>query len=192
MLMLVRHGETEWSRDKRHTGRTDLPLTPKGREQALLSGRRFAGKSFALVLISPLARARETADLAGLGEVAQPDPNLMEWDYGDIEGRTTDEIRAEVPGWDIWDDGPPGGETLDVVGERADLVIDRAMAADGDVVLFSHGHLLRVLGARWLGEPPAFGGRLVLDAAAICELAYERERRVIRLWNGTGHLRPVT
>jgi probable phosphoglycerate mutase len=192
MLTLVRHGETEWSRDKRHTGRSDLPLTPKGREQALLAGRSFAGRSFALVLISPLARARDTASLCGLGEVAEPDPNLMEWDYGAAEGRTTEEIRQETPGWDIWKDGPPGGETLDEVGARADLVLERALAADGDVALFSHGHLLRVLGARWLAQPAAFGGHVTLDAAGICELAYERERRVIRLWNGTGHLRPVT
>jgi probable phosphoglycerate mutase len=189
MIVLVRHGETEWSRDKRHTGHTDVPLTGKGREQALLAGRQIAGRNWALVLTSPLSRAHETARLAGLDAVAECDPDLKEWDYGADEGRTTEEIRAERPGWDIWTDGPDGGETVDEVGARADRVIARALAGNGEVLVFAHGHLLRVLAARWLGQPAAFGGSLALDTAAISELAFERERRVIRLWNSVDHLR---
>ncbi len=182
MIVLVRHGETEWSRDKRHTGRTDLPLTAEGEAQARAAGERLAGRSFALVLASPLARARETARLAGL-DAAELDDDLMEWDYGEAEGRTTKEIREESPGWDVWRDGPTGGETADAVGARADRVIERALAADGDVALVAHGHLLRVLGARWLGQPATFGGALGLGTAAICELDHERDRRVILRWN---------
>jgi len=189
MIILIRHGETEWSRDLLHTGLTDIPLTAKGREQALLAGRRFAGRDFALVLTSPLERAHETARLSGLERQAVVDPDLLEWDYGIAEGRSTAEIRAERPGWDIWVDDPAGGETVEQVGARADRIIERADAVDGDVALFGHGHYLRVLGARWIGQPAAGGGRLKLDTAAVCELGYERERRVICLWNGTGHMR---
>ena len=190
MIVCVRHGETEWSRERRHTGRTDIPLTATGREQALLAGRRLASRDWALVLTSPLARAAATARLAGLD--AEPDDDLMEWDYGDAEGRTTTEIREERPGWDIWADGPAGGEPVDAVGERADRVIARALAAEGDVVLFAHGHLLRVLAARWIGLPASRGGAFRLDTAAISELDHERERRVIRVWNTQGHLRSGT
>ena len=189
MLVLVRHGETEWSRDKRHTGNTDVPLTAAGREQALLAGRSLVGREFALVLSSPLQRARETAELTGLGARVEVVDDLREWDYGAIEGRTTEEVREERPGWEIWSDGPPGGETVDALGARADAVIARALDADGDVIAFAHGHLLRVLGARWIGQPAAFGGSLALGTAAVCELGFERERRVLWLWNGTGHLR---
>jgi broad specificity phosphatase PhoE len=186
VIVCVRHGETEWSRDRRHTGRTDIPLTAAGREQALLAGRRLAGREWALVLASPLQRAWETARLAGVQ--AQPEDDLMEWDYGAAEGRTTAEIRAERPGWDIWRDGPEGGEPPDAVGERADRVIARALAAEGDVALFAHGHLLRVLAARWIGLPATCGGAFKLDTAAICELGLERERRVICGWNARSHL----
>jgi len=189
-IVLVRHGETAWSRSKQHTGSTDIPLTARGREQALLAGRRLAGREWALVLASPLQRAQETARLAGL--TAEPEPDLMEWDYGAVEGRTTEEVRAERPGWDIWREGPEGGETVDAVGARADRVIARAVAAGGDVALFAHGHLLRVLAARWIEQPPAFGGQLLLDTGAICELATERDRRAIHLWNLTEHLRAGT
>jgi broad specificity phosphatase PhoE len=187
-LVCVRHGETEWSRDGRHTGRTDIPLTAVGREQALLAGRRLDGREWALALTSPLERARETARLAGLE--AEPMDELMEWDYGEAEGRTTAELREQRPGWDIWRDGPPGGEAVEQVGARADRVIERALAVEGDVVVFAHGHLLRVLAARWVGLP-ADGGRLFkLDTASVSLLAFERERRVIAMWNAQSHLLP--
>lgn len=182
MIVLLRHGETEWSRDKRHTGRTDIPLTPDGEDQARAAGAWLAGREFALVLTSPLARARETARLAGLGG-AEPDDDLMEWDYGEVEGITTTDYREDHPGWDIWRDGPPGGETVDAVGARADRVIARADAADGPAAVVAHGHLLRVLGARWLGLPATYGGHLGLDIAAVCELGHERDRRVLARWN---------
>jgi broad specificity phosphatase PhoE len=192
LIVLVRHGETEWSRDRRHTGRTDIPLTAAGREQALLAGRRFAGKDWALVLTSPLERAHETARIAGLDAVAQTDDDLMEWDYGDAEGLTTAELSERTPGWDIWDQGPPGGETVAQVGARADRVIERALAVDGDVALFAHGHLLRVLGARYLELDAVWGAHLKLDTAGVCELGFERQHRAICLWNATGHLRAVS
>jgi probable phosphoglycerate mutase len=179
VIVLIRHGETEWSRDKRHTGRTDLPLTTAGRQQALLAGRGLG--EFALALTSPLSRARETAEIAGL--VAEADPDLMEWDYGEVEGITTEAMRERIPGWDIWRDGAPGGETIEQVAERADRVIARALAADGDVVLVAHGHLLRVLAARYLEQDPRFGRHLVLGTAAVSELGFERDRRAILRWN---------
>lgn len=186
-VVLVRHGETAWSRVRRHTGRTDVPLTDAGREQARAAGRALAGRSFDLVLCSPLSRASETAALAGLDAV--PDPDLVEWDYGAVEGRTTADVRDERPGWEVWRDGPPGGEPLPAVGARADRVIARLLDAGGDAVVVAHGHFLRVLGARWIGLPPSGGGRLTLATAAICELGWERERRVIATWNDTSHLR---
>ncbi len=187
-LWLLRHGETAWTVLGRHTGRTDLELTPLGRQQAALLGRRLGARPFALVLTSPLLRARETCRLAGHGDVALLEPDLQEWDYGAYEGRTTAEIRAERPGWTIWDGGVPGGETIDEVAARADRVIARAAAAGGDVALFAHGHLLRVLGARWIGLPGAAGGGLALDTASVSVLGPERERRVIRHWNEVRHL----
>ncbi len=183
-IWLIRHGETEWSRDHKHTGRTDLPLTDAGREQARAAGRRLAGKRFALVLSSPLRRAWDTAELAGL--TAEPEPDLMEWDYGDYEGRRTVDVREERPGWEIWRDGVPGGETLEQLGARADRVIDRLCGTEGDAAVVAHGHFLRVLGARWIELGPEGGGRLRLDTAAVCELGFEREKRVIRAWNLTG------
>ena len=189
MIVLVRHGPTEWSVSGRHTGTTDLPLTEDGREAAERLRERLARYDFALVLSSPLARARETAELAGLGDRAQPDEDLREYDYGDYEGLTTDEIREGRPGWYLWSDGAPGGETPDQVGERADRAIARALQADGDVAMFAHGHVLRTLGARWIELPAAHAGHLALGTAAVCELDTEREQRVIRLWNDTSHLR---
>jgi probable phosphoglycerate mutase len=188
VLVLVRHGSTEWSESGRHTGSTDVALSETGRRQAGMLRARLAGRRFALVLVSPLARARETCELAGLGEHAQVEPDLHEFDYGDYEGLTTDEIRERRPDWSVWRDGSPGGETPDQAGERADRAIARAREADGDVALFAHGHLLRVLGARWLELPGLFGGNLGLGTAAVCELGYERERRAIWLWNDTHHL----
>jgi probable phosphoglycerate mutase len=167
----------------RHTGRTDMPLTNAGREQAIVAGRSIADREFALVLTSRLSRARETAELAGLGSVAEVDDDLREWDYGELEGRTTAELVAKQPDWSLWRQGPPGGETLAQVAARADRAIERAAEAGGDVAIFSHGHLLRVLGARWTGQPPEFAERLKLDTAAVCELDLQREVRVLARWN---------
>jgi broad specificity phosphatase PhoE len=186
-VLLVRHGETEWSRSGQHTSRTDLDLLDDGRPPAEALGRRIARRSFALILTSPMVRARETARLAGLGDQAEVTEDLHELGYGDYEGRTTPEIRAERPGWDIWADGSPGGEPLAAAAQRVDRVIARAEAAGGDVVLFAHGHILRILGARWIGLPPTAAGSLALGTAALCDLGFERERRVIWLWNDTSH-----
>ena len=188
MIVLVRHGPTEWSVSGRHTGVSDLPLTEDGRAAAARLRGRLAGHDFALVLSSPLGRARETAELAGLGDRAEPEDDLREYDYGAYEGRTTADIHEERPGWFLWRDGAPGGETPDQVGGRADRVIARALAADGDVALFAHGHILRALGARWIELPAACAGRLLLGTAAVCELDTEHDRRAIRLWNDTAHL----
>jgi broad specificity phosphatase PhoE len=182
-IVLVRHGETLWSRNGQHTGCTDIPLTDEGRRQSERLGDSLRGRRFALVLTSPLQRAAETCRLAGLGDVALLREELMEWDYGAYEGRTTPEIRAEVPGWSLWRDGIPGGETAADVGRRVDRVIAEIGAVDGDVVLFAHGHVLRVLAARWLGLPPTEGRLFALDPATISILGYERETPVIRRWN---------
>jgi broad specificity phosphatase PhoE len=184
-VWLVRHAETEWSRSGRHTGRTDVPLTDEGRARARELGERLGGREFALVLVSPLERARETARLAGLGDPCQVREDLLEWDYGDYEGITTADIRAERPDWYLWRDGVPNGETADEVGARCDRVIEEVLAADGDVVAFAHGHILRALAARWLEEPVSFGGRLFLSTGSVCVLGFEREVRVARLWNET-------
>jgi probable phosphoglycerate mutase len=182
-VYLVRHGETEWSASGKHTSVTDVPLTEAGRAVAARLRPRFAELDLALVLTSPRSRARETAELAGLGDRAQVDEDLVEFAYGAYEGRTTPEIREEEPGWNVWDHGSPGGETVADVGRRADRVIERALAAGGDVALFAHGHVLRVLGARWIEQPPVLGGNLALDTGAVCRLGFERERRVIWGWN---------
>jgi broad specificity phosphatase PhoE len=186
-LVLIRHGETEWSASGKHTGVTDVSLTDAGRRAAERLRPRLADRGFALVLSSPRARARDTAALAGLEPAI--DDDLVEFDYGEYEGRTTPEIREERPGWSVWADGAPGGETAGGVGERADRVIERALAADGDVAAFAHGHLLRVLAARWIGLDATYGANLALDTGSVSELGFERERRVIWLWNDTGHLR---
>ena len=180
-VVLVRHGATEWSASGQHTSRTDIPLTEAGREAARRLAARLEGREFALVLSSPRARARETAELAGLEP--QFDPDLVEIDYGDYEGRTTPEIREERPGWTLWRDGSPGGETLAQAGGRADRVIARALAAGGDVAIFAHGHILRVLAARWIDLPPERGASFALGTASISELGFERENRVIARWN---------
>jgi broad specificity phosphatase PhoE len=180
-IVLVRHGQTEWSVSGQHTSRTDIPLTEPGRKAARALRDRLAGREFALVLASPRARALETARLAGFDPVV--DPDLVEVDYGDYEGRTTPEIREAHPGWTLWADGSPGGESLAHAGERVDRVIARAVATDGDVAVFAHGHILRVLAARWVGLPAERGASLALDTAAVCELGFEREARVISAWN---------
>jgi broad specificity phosphatase PhoE len=184
-IWIVRHGETDWSRRGKHTGRTDAPLTAVGEREAMALGKRFAGMTFALVLSSPLSRAWETCRLAGYGDVARAEDDLREWDYGVYEGRTTAEIQRETPGWTIWDGEVPGGETAAEVGRRADRVIRQAAEAGGDVALFAHGHLLRVLTARWLELEPTGGRLFALETSSIGVLGYEREVRVIRAWNLT-------
>jgi broad specificity phosphatase PhoE len=182
-VWLIRHAETEWSKAGRHTGRTDLPLTDEGRAHAATLPERLGGQAFAAVFVSPLSRARETAALAGLGDQAQVRDDLAEYDYGDYEGITTNEIRAGRPGWYLWRDGVPNGEQPDDVGARADRVIAEALAVDGDVALVAHGHVLRVLGARWIEQPASFAGRLALSTGALCKLGTEREVHVVRAWN---------
>jgi len=182
-VVLVRHGETEWTRTRQHTGRTDLPLDEEDREQARPVGEALRGRTFGLVLTSPLRRARETCELAGFGSVAQARDELAEWDYGDYEGRTTAEIRAERPDWSLWRDGVPGGETPADVGRRADRLIDDIRAAGVDTLVFGHGHQLRVLAARWLGLEPADGRLFVLGTATISALGYERETPAMLRWN---------
>ena len=184
-IVLIRHGETEWSASGKHTSVTDIPLTQRGREKAVTLKNRLAGHQFALVLSSPRQRALETAQLAGFEP--EVDDDLVEVDYGDYEGLTTPEIRETRPGWTLWADGSPGGESLEHAGERVDRVIARAVAADGDVAVFAHGHFLRTLGARWMGQAPEVGGNLALGTAALCDLGFERERRVVWTWNDTSH-----
>ena len=180
---LVRHGETEWSASGLHTSRTDVPLTEEGRRQAGVVGACLRDWRFVLVLTSPLQRAAETCRLAGLGDVAEIRPDLMEWDYGEYEGRTTHEIRTQRPGWTLWFDGVPGGEGAEHVAARADRIVAEARRAGGDVALFSHGHLLRVLAARWIGLPAKEGRSLALETATISVLGFERETPVIVRWN---------
>ena len=182
-VVLVRHGETDWSANLRHTGRTDVPLTEEGRHQAERVGRALRGRSFALVLTSPLERAVETCRLTGYGELAQSRPDLMEWDYGEYEGRTTVDIRREVPDWTIWRYSAPGGESPDEVGARADRILQEVRGAAGDTLIFSHGHFLRVLAARWLELPPTEGRLFALDPATLSLLGHEREQPVLRTWN---------
>jgi broad specificity phosphatase PhoE len=182
-MVLVRHGETEWSSSGRHTSFTDVALTNHGRDEARPLRARLAGIDFSLVLTSPRRRACETCELAGLGELAQVTDDLAEWDYGEYEGRTTTDIRATVPDWTIFSHGAPGGETAEQVGARADRVIACAIAAGGVAALFSHGHFLRVLGARWVGLPASGGAVLGLDTATLSFLGHEREQRVLRVWN---------
>lgn len=182
-LWLFRHGQTEWSLSGAHTGRTDLPLTDAGRENAAALGRWLAGRKFSLVLTSPFSRARETCVLAGYGDVAQVEENLSEWDYGDYEGRTTADIQTERPGWSLWNDGPLNGETVEQVGARADAVLARVSQMDGDVALFAHGHILRILTARWLDLPPDCGRLFALGTATVSTLGHEHDTRVISQWN---------
>jgi broad specificity phosphatase PhoE len=182
-VVLVRHGETEWSANGRHTSHTDLPLTDSGRARAKSLAPELASREFALVLCSPLLRARETCSLAGFGDAAVLCDDLHEWDYGDYEGLTTPEIRVDRPDWLLWRDGCPGGESPSEVQARADRVLDRARAAAGDVILFAHGHILRVVAARWVAQPAAFGARLALRAGAVSTLGYERDTEVLGEWN---------
>lgn len=182
-LWLIRHGETEWSAAGRHTGRTDIALTEEGRRQAALLEKRLAGRSFSHVLSSPLARALDTCKIAGYSEAAELTDNLLEWDYGNYEGLTITEIRDKAPGWTIWTGDPPDGESIMQVAERVRRVIDRASSVRGDVALFAHGHVLRVLAACWLELPPDNGRFFALGTASLSILGHERETPVITLWN---------
>ncbi len=181
--MLARHGETEWSRDGLHTGRTDVPLTDEGRRQARLLARSLEGMEFTRVLTSPLSRAVDTCRLAGFGDRAESRDELLEWDYGEYEGLTTPQIRERRPAWYLWRDGCPGGEGPDDVGRRADALLADLRATRGKVALFAHGHVLRVLAAQWIGLETSGGGRLALATATVSVLGWERDVEVVRRWN---------
>ena len=183
-IYLVRHGETEWSKSGRHTGHTDLPLTPVGEAEARELRPRLAGTAFDQVLTSPLQRTRRTAELAGF--IATPDPDFLEWDYGDYEGLTTEAIRADHPGWDLFRDGCPGGESVEQIAQRADRVAARLKSSSGNVLVFSHGHLLRVLAARWIEQPVLFARALLLSTSSISALGFGHDMRdepAISRWN---------
>ena len=191
VIYLARHGETAWSLTGQHTGLTDLPLTERGERNARRLGERLEGLSFTKVLTSPLQRAVRTCELAGFGATAEVDRDMLEWNYGAYEGRRTAEILAERPGWQLFVDGCPGGESPDQIGARADRVVSRLRAVKGDVLLFSSGHFLRVLSARWLGLEPRGGRYFLLSTASLGTLGYEHNslsEPVIRLWNDTRHL----
>ena len=192
-VYLARHGETAWSLSGQHTGLTDLPLTERGEANARALGERLAGMRFALVLTSPLRRAKRTCELAGFGAAAADDRDLVEWNSGGYEGTRTAEILASRPGWQLFRDGCPGGESPADAGERADRVIARARAAAGDVLLFSSGHILRVLAARWLGLPPGGGRYFLLGTASLSALSYEHDMSepAFRFWNDVRHVPPL-
>ena len=182
-IYLIRHAETEWTVSGQHTGKTDLPLTEQGEEDSRKIGAFLKGKGFQKVLVSPLMRARRTCELAGLFSDAIIEKDLVEWDYGDYEGLTSAEIHKTNPGWSIFHEGAPGGETLADVGHRAGRVLGLLRSIPGDVAVFSSGHFLRVLAAKWLDMPPSFGGHLVLKPASVSILGYERNTSAILLWN---------
>jgi probable phosphoglycerate mutase len=192
---LIRHGETEWSLSGRHTGLSDIPLTENGRRTAMRLKPVLAGKTFEVVLTSPLRRARDTCELAGLGANAIVDPDLIEWNYGEYEGLTTKQIRAQRPSWLVFNDGCPGGETPEQVGARVDRVIARLRGIQGNAAVFSHGHLLRVFAARWIELAPQAGSRFLLDTATVSVLSSYRGVAAIRRWNAplieSGHARAV-
>jgi len=184
-VVLVRHGDTEWAVQGRHTGRTDVPLTERGRQQAVSLGRFLQRRQFAKVLVSPRRRALETCQLAGFGEVAEIRDDLAEWDYGVYEGRTTEDVLTERPGWTLWDDGVPGGEAVEDVGRRADRVIAEVRSTPDDVAIFAHGHVLRILAARWVDLAPKDGRLFALDPAGVSVLGYEHTWPVLARWNET-------
>jgi broad specificity phosphatase PhoE len=193
VISLARHGETAWSLSGQHTGLTDLPLTGRGEQNAQKLGERLAGQTFTKVFTSPLQRARRTCELAGFGKVAETDADLVEWNYGNYEGRRTAEIHAERPDWQLFRDGCPGGESPAQIGARADGVVNRLRGIKGNVLVFSSGHFLRVLAARWLGLGADAGRFLVLSTASLSQLGYENNlsQPAIRLWNDTNHLEPI-
>jgi probable phosphoglycerate mutase len=191
VVYLARHGETAWTLSGQHTGLTDLPLTEQGKHTARRLGERLQGLTFAKVFTSPLQRARQTCELAGFGAVAEIDPDLVEWNYGEYEGRRGADIRAERPNWNLFRDGCPGGETPEHVSARADRVVSRVRAIPGDVLVFTSGHFMRVLASRWLGlEPTANSRYFMLSTASLSALGYENDlsRPVIRFWNDTRHV----
>lgn len=190
VVYLARHGETEWSISGQHTGRTDILLTARGERNAQRLGQRLEGATFAKVLTSPLSRASRTCELAGFGDRAEADPDLQEWDYGQYEGRRTVDIRQERPDWYLFRDGCPGGESVEAIGARADRVVARLRAIADNVLIFSHGHILRVLAARWLGLPPGEARLFMLSTAALSILGYEHSLNepAIRLWNDNLHV----
>jgi len=183
-VFAIRHGETAWSISGQHTSTTDLPLTDHGRKLAERMRPVLAAKAFGLILCSPMQRARETCALVGLGDKAVIDADLAEWNYGEYEGLTTDQIQETAPGWLLFHDGCPGGETPEQVGARVDRVIARSRAAGADTALFAHGHVLRVFAARWIGLPPSAGQHFLLDTGTLCVLGYYREIPAVRIWNG--------
>jgi len=183
-VFAIRHGETAWSLSEQHTGTTDIPLTENGRRLAERMRPVLASNAFGLVLCSPMHRARETCALAGFGDKAVIDSDLVEWNYGKYEGLTPEQIHEVAPGWLIFRDGCPDGETPEQVGARVDRVIARSRAVDADIVLFAHGHVLRVLGARWIGLPAGGGQHFLLDTGTLCVLSYYREIPAVRIWNG--------
>jgi broad specificity phosphatase PhoE len=189
-IYLARHGETAWTISHQHTGRSDIPLTERGERNARSLGERLRGMTFARVFTSPLARSRRTAELAGFGDVACPDLDLMEWDYGHYDGKTTAEIREETPDWSLFSDGAPGGESVAAIECRADRVVARLRPVNGRVLLFGHGHFFRVLAARWLTLPGGDGRLLYLSTASLSVLGYEhnQDEPVIRLWNDDRHV----
>jgi broad specificity phosphatase PhoE len=182
-VYFLRHGETEWSLNGKHTGVTDIPLTENGRMAARLLQPILARETFALVLTSPLRRARDTCELAGLGQRANVEIDLIEWNYGEYEGLTTEQIRVARPGWSVFRDGCPGGEIPDQVGSRADRVLRKVHAAEGNVALFAHGHILRVLAARWINLSASYGEHFLLDTATLNVLGYYRESPAFKIWN---------
>ena len=194
VVYLARHGETAWTISRQHTGATDLPLTAQGEAEAVRLGERLEGLTFAAVLTSPLQRAVRTCELAGFGSAAEVEPDLLEWDYGAYEGRTSADIRAERPDWQLFRDGCPGGESPDQVGARADRVVRRVRAIGGDVLLFSSGHFLRVFAARWLGLEAGTGTYFLLGTASLSAVGYEHDRSepVIRLWDEMPHERRIS
>lgn len=194
VLHLARHGETAWSLSGQHTGRTDLPLTPNGEAQARRLGDRLRGRAFSRVLTSPLQRAARTCELAGFGGVAEVEVDLLEWDYGQYEGRRSPEIHAERPDWDLFRDGCPGGESPAEIGARADRIVKRVRSVPGDVLLFSSGHFLRVLAARWLGLAPDGARHFLLGTTGFGALSYEHrlDQAAVLLWNDTSHLKTST
>jgi broad specificity phosphatase PhoE len=183
-VFAIRHGETAWSRSGQHTGTTDIPLTEGGRRLAERMRSVLAAEAFALVLCSPMHRARETCELAGLGNKAVLDTDLVEWNYGEYEGLTPQQIQEIAPGWLLFRDGCPGGETPEHVGARVDRIIARSRAVDGNTALFAHGHVLRVFVARWIGLPPRGGEHFLLNTGTLCVLGYYHEIPAVRIWNG--------
>ena len=194
VIYLARHGETAWTISHQHTGRTDLPLTPQGEAEAKRLGQRLKGLTFGAVLTSPLQRAVRTCELAGFGSAAEIEPDLMEWHYGAYEGRTSSDVHVERPDWELFRDGAPEGESPEQIGARADRVIQRVRAVDGNTLLFSSGHFLRVFAARWLGLPPGAGRHFFLGTASLSALGYEHDHSdpVIRLWNEMSHEPPAS